>query len=135
MKLTTAQRRLLTNARDFGGAYRYRAPQVGGCSLPARASTSAAIARLRVAGLLDTRDQITTAGLAALNQPTQRGRKAPGANTMATYIVGVLFFFALCSIASQIVEAISIARSNNPKVKAKRIARVIAQDRLQRGLK
>jgi hypothetical protein len=54
---------------------------------------------------------------------------------MATYIVGVLFFFALCSIASQIVEAISIARSNNPKVKAKRIARVIAQDRLQRGLK
>lgn len=65
--LTKAQRRLLTNARDYGSPWHYRAPQVGGFSRPWRASTQAAINRLRSSGLLDRDDAITKAGLDALS--------------------------------------------------------------------
>ncbi len=66
MKLIAAQRRALTNARDFGNAWYYRKPQVGGCSIAATTQTVQMHRKLVVAGLLDIDDKITEAGLAAL---------------------------------------------------------------------
>lgn len=66
MKLTKAQRTALTNARDFGNAWYYRKPQIGGCANPWRANVGLMHRKLVVAGLLTKDDTITEAGLAAL---------------------------------------------------------------------
>ena len=53
---------------------------------------------------------------------------------MTAYTI-LAFFFAICGVISVIATAARDAYDANPKVKAKHIARLIAQDRLQRGLK
>lgn len=66
MKLTATQRQALTNARDFGNAWYYRKPQVGGCSIPGSVQRVQMHRKLVAAGLLDQDDKITEAGRAAL---------------------------------------------------------------------
>lgn len=66
MKLTKPQREAIIRARDFGSAHYYRAPQVGGCAMPARASRTAMVAKLHQAGLLTHFGAVTEAGRAAV---------------------------------------------------------------------
>jgi hypothetical protein len=66
MKLTTAQRQFLTNARDHGNAAYYRKPQVGGCTMPWTANRDLACRKLVAAGLLTSGYEITEAGTALL---------------------------------------------------------------------
>jgi hypothetical protein len=73
-KLTTAQRRLLTAARDHGTPWGYPHPTIPGATMthPWRSSTDAAISRLVDLGLLHgwnqpgARGTITPAGREAL---------------------------------------------------------------------
>lgn len=65
-KLTKAQRIALTNARDFGNALAYRAPQVGGHMLPWHGSKRRMLNALISAGLLNRDGELTQAGSAAI---------------------------------------------------------------------